>query len=463
MRRRDQRCDLCATPPAFPLAGASFSRRGFIRLGGLGLMGWFAGNAFSQSLLGSATRVAPPLQGTAKNCVLIFLEGAPSQTDLWDLKEGSWTPASLQPTSYGDLRWPQGLLSKTSAHVDKLAIVRTAMAWVQVHPLAQRWVQIARNPAGILGNIAPHLGSVVAIESASSRRATDVLPPFVALEPARASSGYLSASNAPLTLRVRGAGSIPTMTHRDGAARLEQRLDLLAQLDPDRAGALGKSASDFAALYDGAERLTRTPEIAALFNVGQGDYTRYGGTKFAAELILAKQLISADRGTRFVQTTFIGWDDHNELYTNLAPRAAAFDNAFAAFLGDLASAPGSSAGKTLLDETLVVVYAEFGRTLGPLNAQKGRDHHQRMSVVFAGGGVQGKRIIGQTNALGDAATDYGWSANRDIRPEDVASTIYSALGIDYTTTRRDDPLGRGFEYVPGAKDGVYQPIGELFG
>jgi uncharacterized protein (DUF1501 family) len=225
---------------------------------------------------------------------------------------------------------------------------------------------------------------------------------------------------------------------------------------------IGKAAGDFAALYDGAERLTQSPEIAALFTVSPADYTRYGRSKFGAELIIARQLLGADRGTRFVQATYTGWDDHNNLYGNYSTRCAAFDSAFAAFLGDLASAPGSAAGRTLLDDTLVVVYAEFGRTLGPLNAQKGRDHHQRMSVVFAGGGVQGRRIIGRTNALGDVATDYGWSAGRDVRPEDVASTIYSALGIDYTITRHDDPLSRGYEYVPGASEGAYQPIDELF-
>jgi hypothetical protein len=69
---------------------------------------------------------------------------------------------------------------------------------------------------------------------------------------------------------------------------------------------------------------------------------------------------------------------------------------------------------------------------------------------------------GKTNDPGDVAVDYGWSLERDIRPEDLASTMYSALGIDYTTTRHDDPLNRGYEYVPSAKDGVYQPIDELF-
>ena len=164
-----------------------------------------------------------------------------------------------------------------------------------------------------------------------------------------------------------------------------------------------------------------------------------------------------------MQATFTGWDDHNELYTNLAPRTKALDDALAPFLDDLAKTPGSAAGKTLLDETLVGHLREFGRTLGALNVQRGRDHHQRMSVVFAGGGVRGGQTLGKTSALGDAAVEYGWSLERDIRPEDVATTIYSAMGIDYTTTRHDDPLNRGFEYVPSAKDGVYQPIDELFG
>ena len=110
----------------------------------------------------------------------------------------------------------------------------------------------------------------------------------------------------------------------------------------------------------------------------------------------------------------------------------------------------------------VVVLGEFGRTVGKLNGNGGRDHFLRMSIAFAGGGVKGGRVIGQTDAAGDKVVDYGWAPNRDIRPEDVAATIYSALGIDYTTVRMDDPLDRGFAYVPYAKEGIYQPIVNLF-
>src|SRR5205823_1117921 len=116
----------------------------------------------------------------------------------------------------------------------------------------------------------------------------------------------------------------------------------------------------------------------------------------------------------------------------------------------------------MLDETMIVVLGEFGRTVGGLTGSGGRDHMTRMSIALAGGGVRGGTIIGTTDPTGATAAEYGWSANRDVRPEDLTSTIYSALGIDYTTVRRDDPLGRGFEYVPLAKDGTYSPSMSCF-
>jgi uncharacterized protein (DUF1501 family) len=193
---------------------------------------------------------------------------------------------------------------------------------------------------------------------------------------------------------------------------------------------------------------------------------RYGTTGFGNSLIIARNLVAARRGTRFVQVTMGGWDHHANIYNknanSLYTQMKTFDPAYATLLTDLAAAPGSEAGHTLLDETMVVVIGEFGRTVGALNAQGGRDHFLRMSMVFAGGGVRGGTLIGETDADGKNAKEFGWAANRDVRPEDVTSTIYSALGIDYTTVRRDDPLNRGFEYVPFSKDGAYGPINELF-
>ena len=163
-------------------------------------------------------------------------------------------------------------------------------------------------------------------------------------------------------------------------------------------------------------------------------------------------------GTRFIQTTLGGWDHHADIYNRnngIYVQATQLDNALGALLADLAQ-------MNILDETLVVVTAEFGRTVGPLNNQQGRDHYLRNAIVFAGGGTHGGRVIGKTDATGAEVTEFGWSANRDVRPEDVTATIYSALGIDYTKIRTDDPLGRGFEYVPDAQYGHYAPIEELW-
>ena len=175
---------------------------------------------------------------------------------------------------------------------------------------------------------------------------------------------------------------------------------------------------------------------------------------------MARNLAAANKGTRFIQTTLGGWDHHSDIYNRAAGQSLysqceELDSALAALLTDLAA-------MNILDETLVVITSEFGRTVGPLNNQGGRDHYLRNSIVFAGGGTRGGRVIGETNATGSGVVDYGWSAKRDVRPEDVTSTIYSALGIDYTKVRTDDPLGRGFEYVPEAKDGTYGPIEELW-
>ena len=448
------------------ILGDGFTRRTFLQVAGTGLVASYFADVASAKLLESATAVNPTLHKTAKNCIMIFLSGAPSHVDTWDLKEGAWTPADFAPTTFGAIRWPQGLMPNTANHLEKMAIIRSGLAWAAVHNLAQEWAQIARNPAGATGSIAPHIGAVVSLESQLTRQSSDILPGFVSINQVMAGSGYLPAKYAPFGVAP-SANGLSALTHPDGAARLNDRWGLLQTIDPDRkSGGLGRNADDMGTFYDQAKTLVDSPDVNKLFSYATDEYARYGSTGFGASLIVARNLVNARRGTRFVQTTLGGWDHHSNIYakqgSSLYTSMKTFDPAYAALLADLAGMPGSQAGKTLLDETLVVVLGEFGRTVGALNAQQGRDHFLRMSVVFAGGGVKGNTVIGKTDDKGSAAVEFGTAANRDVRPEDVASTIYSAIGIDYTTVRHDDPLNRGFEYVPFAKDGQYGPVNELF-
>jgi uncharacterized protein (DUF1501 family) len=235
----------------------------------------------------------------------------------------------------------------------------------------------------------------------------------------------------------------------------------------DRTGEpLGKDAADMAGFYDQAKVMMDSPDVNALFAYSAEESQRYGNSAFGNSCVVAKKLLAGRRGARFVQVSLGGWDNHSAIYNRTGGvfrNCAQLDPALAALLQDLKAAPGETSGNSLLDETLVVVLGEFGRTVGNLNGQAGRDHFLRTSVLFAGGGVKGGRVIGSTDATGAKLNEAGWSGNRDVRTEDIAATIYSALGIDWTTVRYDDPLKRGFEYVPYAKDGSYKPIEELFG
>jgi uncharacterized protein (DUF1501 family) len=125
-------------------------------------------------------------------------------------------------------------------------------------------------------------------------------------------------------------------------------------------------------------------------------------------------------------------------------------------------APAGRSG-TLFDNTLIIAMGDFGRTPGNLNASGGRDHYRNaQAVLMTGGGVRGPKAIGRTDANGARILDFGWSANRTIRMEDITATMYSALGINWTKSISDTPSGRRYEYVQYADIGLYQPVNEIF-
>lgn len=458
-----------------PLLGPGLSRRGFLELAAGGLVvSWFLDSPAKAFAAQAQAGVTP--RSTAKNALFIFLPGAPSHTDLWDLKEGSWTPADFAPASFGGgLRFPAGLLPKLSAQLPDITIVRSIYASALVHGLGQTWLEISRNPTGATGAIAPHFGAISALELHAQRDpARDVLPAFVALNTGTSivGAGYLPSLYSPFSVQPTTNG-LPSLNHPDGASRFALRWGDLTTLDGALRGSqapLGKDASDVASFYDQAKVLMDSSDVNELFKYTADDSTRYGGTSFGNSCFVAKKLLAGRRGARFVQVTLGGWDMHSNIYATGQGQTSLYsvaqktlDPALASLLADLKATPGETAGKTLLDETLVLVAGEFGRTVGNLNGQQGRDHFPVNSVLFAGGGVKGGQIIGATDGAGAKILTAGMPQRTDLRAEDIACTVYSALGIDWTTVRHDDPLGRGFEYVPYAKDGVFAPIDIVFG
>jgi uncharacterized protein (DUF1501 family) len=169
---------------------------------------------------------------------------------------------------------------------------------------------------------------------------------------------------------------------------------------------------------------------------------RYGRNSLGQACLLARRLVEA--GSHFVTISNGGWDTHGQNFRQLREqRLPELDRALATLLRDLDE-------RGLLPQTLVVWMGEFGRT-PKINGTAGRDHWPgAQSVVFAGGGVRGGQVVGRTDAIGSQPVE------RPVSPEDLAATVYHALGIDprspdTTPIRPSQPMAGG---------GV--PIQELF-
>ena len=446
-----------------------YSRRAFFQLAGAGLTGSFLLPRL-KAATGPVVNSGMVTQKSAKKVIFIHLTGAVSHVDTFDFKvTNGVTPDTFAPNSVNGTAWPVGLMPKIGAHLGDVALVRSVTSHALVHSLAQTWAQIGRSPVAALGDIGPNVGSIVALEKEVERTPNQKFPGFVALNAGGASGqGYLNASYAPFQVTPRtGAPSITNTTNASGQATFTNMYNRLGQYD----GAMRSSApygsdlKDMDKLYGAARELMYNPTVDAAFNVTLADSMRYGngtaGTAFGNALVVAKQSLAADQGVRFVQVNFGSWDHHQNIYqANVLPAMASqLDNALGALLDDLAAS-----GR--LSETLIVMMGEFGRTPG-ISAAAGRDHYAIQSVFMAGGGVRGGKVIGATNATGSTIANFGWAGSgvggaRTVWAEDIEATMYSALGIDWTTIRYDDPFGRGYEYIPFAKEGQYGPIKELF-
>lgn len=437
-----------------------WSRRHFFQLAGAGVTGSILAGRLPAAEVTDKAPVQP--RNTAKNVIFILLSGAPSHIDTFDYKQTTSTPLDrVKPEKIGDLMWPTGILPKLGGQLGDIAIVRSVRAWAAQHGLSQTWYQIGRSPAGVLGEVAPNIGSIVAIEKQVERRADQIFPPFLALNSNGAiGSGYLEAKWAPFKVTP-STGGLPNVTNPDGQARFEDKYRTLRSLDdPLRINSpIAKELDDYDDFYVNARKLIYNQLLDRAFQYSTTDSQRYGNTGFGNACLVTKQVLAADQGTRYVQITLGGWDHHNNIYAaqgnSIFSLGAQLDNGLSELIKDL-----KSTGQ--FDQTLIVMLGEFGRTVGPITAQQGRDHFQQQFVMFAGGGVKGGRVLGATNDAGSVTTDFGWAEGRDVRAEDVEATVYSALGINWTYTRWDDPFKRGFEYVPGGVNGVYRPIDELW-
>jgi uncharacterized protein (DUF1501 family) len=443
----------------------SLSRRDLLRVGAVTLSGC-AETLFPSGLKASTEEKVQP-RGSADCVVFVNLVGGPSQMDTFDLKESKTTPADLDVrVAPNGVRWPYGLLPKTGAVLNDTVLVRSMAAWDTLHNFGQYYQQVGHAYSAARASEMPSMGSIIAREFKARAKPSDFLPAFVAMNFPTSSvngplikEGSLSSDSSPLTVDLKPGTSLPFLLAPGMESRFDRRMEALESFDSMRqldAAYVPKRFLEWESFTKSAQRMMKSPDIGKVFTLDAAQRARYGNTPMGDACLIARNIIAANAGTRYILINQGGWDHHAAIYGKadqargedpkvrggLYQLCAELDSAFSSLVTDLKAA-------SLLERTFIVCTGEFGRTPGALNDAKGRDHWPNVrSALFAGGGVAHPgRILGATDDAAAQITRFDWSKKRPIYPEDVSATIYSVLGIDWTKKITGMPSGRDFQYV----------------
>ena len=354
-------------------------RRGFLTVGALTGVGLSLADFFrlreQRVLAGEADRSG----AKAQSVIHIFLPGGMAHQESFDPKpyapiEYRGEMGSIDTALPGE-RFSE-TLPQTAKLADRLTIIRSMSHGEAAHERGTHNMFTGYRPSPAL--VFPSMGSVVGHEFGPRNN----LPPYVCIPNVPneyASTGYLSSSFAPFSLGADPASQgfrVLDLSLPDGVdeARFTRRRSALDAVNEYFAG---KEKSDklgaMNSFYDRAYSLISSETAREAFNIDaepDAMRDRYGRNAAGQRMLMARRLVAA--GVRFVSLTYGGWDMHNQITRGMKNQMPAFDQAFAALIGDLEE-------QGLLDETLVMVSSEFGRT-PKINGTAGRDHGPRCSA-----------------------------------------------------------------------------------
>jgi len=445
------------------------TRRDFLQAGTLGALGLSMADLARAE---TTTKAAGAKPGNDKRSVImIFNLGAPSQLDTWDMKpeapseiRGPFKPIN---TNSPDIQISE-IFPLMAKHADKFSLVRSCFhTAAAVHDTGHQMMQTGRLFTG--GINTPHAGCVT---SYLMGRRTD-LPAHVILPepmgrtggnlPHGQDAGFLGKAHDPFALMADPSQpnfKVPDMLPPQdiGTARLDRRRRLRTIVDDTvKNFEATADAQLLDSSFESAFRLMTSTQARDAFDLSkepQKVRERYGLNRFGQSCLLARRLIEA--GVRFVTVnTFITvfdeitWDIHgSKPFTSIEGMrdivAPAYDQGYSALLEDLTQ-------RGMLDDTLVANLAEFGRT-PRINPAGGRDHWpQCWTVKFAGGGIQGGRVVGRSDQIG------GVPAERPVDSGEIVGTIFKSLGFNLES-HLPGPQGRPFPLVDFGKT----EIKELF-
>lgn len=391
----------------------------------------------------------------ARNVVFLYMDGGPSQMDLFDPKprldkeHGEPIKVKVQPTQFNSIGtvmkspWPfahygqSGLqMSSIIPHIgrqaDDICIVRSMTSAFSEHTNANYFLHTGH---GLQGR--PAMGSWVSYGLGTE---CQNLPGFVVLNGGLIPpggmdcfhNGFLPATHQGSIFKP-GKTPVADLDRTEPTSEAQQKkLALLRRLDAGVLGRLGRHNELESAIanYELAARMqTSVPELADVSGETKatqelyGLFSDYEPTRiYGRNCLITRRLI--ERGVRFIELTCPGvgvdrWDQHGNLKDGHERNCRAVDQPIGALIADLKS-------RGLLDETLIVFAGEFGRT--PMaQGSDGRDHNPfGYSIWMAGGGIQGGMAYGATD-------DYGYHAiEHKLEIHDLHATMLHVLGIDHT-------------------------------
>jgi hypothetical protein len=391
-------------------------RRGFLGTLGASAAG-FAGMTALNVLQTPA--LASELKRQEKRCILLWLAGGSSQLETWDPKPGAPTggPFRAIPTAVPGTHVSE-LMPKMAARIKDTCIIRSLNTKDGDHGRGAQLMMRGRRDEPNLRY--PDLGAVLARELG---RADSQVPDYVSFYSSTegrytplGSAGFLGSRYAPMELTK---GNVPeNITLPAGMSELDhrERADLRDLLS--KQFARGRESSTLGSHNEAYHRVRGLMASERLFDISREPEKvrdRYGPTQFGEQALIARRLVEA--GVPFVRVARAWWDSHGQNFETHQELVPELDHVMATLLEDLRE-------RGLLENTLVVTLAEFGRTPS-INQSLGRDHFATAwSATLSGCGAKGGAVWGKTDARGERVVDG------QIGAAELFATIYAALGIN---------------------------------
>lgn len=389
-----------------------------------------------------------------RHCILLWMNGGPSQTDTFDMKPGHRNAGEFKEisTATPGLRFSEHL-PKLAAHSEHLAVVRSLSTKEGDHARGTQLVRTGQPPAGDLAYPSIACSLAKQLESASTSLPSYVsVAPRQQVSPASFGPGFLGQQYAPAIVGgnaetdnseetsvaelklehiqwPQGVSDLQAVRRRELWNQLQKKFLQNHQVD---------SFLAHDALYRKAAEMMR-PEVHQAFDLSEEPQQvrdKYGQGLFGQGCLLARRLV--ERGVPFVEVALgdgLAWDTHQDNFTQVRTLSEQLDAGWASLMSELAE-------RDLLDDTTILWLGEFGRT-PTINNNAGRDHFPAAwSCVFAGGGIAGGQAYGRTSPDGTTVEE------NKVAIGDILATLCQALGVppdteNITPSKRPVKLAEG--------------------